>query len=113
MTDVQRPPYICVQQLPEHQETPAKGTLSQTLYADEQAKIVLFTFAAGEELSEHTASMPAVMHFVRGSGQVTVAGDVIAAGPGTWVHMQPHCRHSVRAKEPLVMLLTLFKTAGK
>jgi len=111
MTETQRPPYIWVRSLPEHQETPAKGTLSQTLHADEHAKIVLFTFAAGEELSEHTASMPAVMHFVRGSGQVTVAGDALDVGPGTWVHMQPHCRHSVRANEPLVMLLTLFKQA--
>jgi len=28
--------------------------------------VVVFGFAQGEELSEHTASMPAVLHFLQG-----------------------------------------------
>jgi len=37
---------------------PAKGILSRTLFNDEKLKVVLFGFAQGEELSEHTASIP-------------------------------------------------------
>ncbi|MBI5082492.1 MAG: cupin, partial [Chloroflexi bacterium] len=36
--------------------------VSRTIYNDDQVKAVLFTFAAGQELSEHTASMPAIIH---------------------------------------------------
>ena len=44
---------------------PDKGILSRTLFSDDRLKAVLFGFAQGEELSEHTASMPAVLHFLR------------------------------------------------
>lgn len=41
--------------------SPAEGILSRTLY-----KVIGFGFATGEELSEHTAQMPAVMYFLSG-----------------------------------------------
>jgi quercetin dioxygenase-like cupin family protein len=34
------------------------------LYNDDRLKAVAFGFAQGEELSEHTASMPAILHFL-------------------------------------------------
>jgi type I restriction enzyme M protein len=42
-----------------------KGILSRTLFSDDRLKAVAFGFAQGEELSEHTASMPGVLHFLR------------------------------------------------
>ena len=42
--------------------------------ADEKLKAVIFGFAAGEALSEHTASTAAVMHFLAGQADV-VLGD--------------------------------------
>ena len=47
-------------------QPPDKGILSRTLFSDDRLKVVLFGFAQGEELSEHTASMPAVLHFLQG-----------------------------------------------
>ena len=47
-------------------QPPDKGILSRTLYNEDRLKPVLFGFAQGEELSEHTASMPAVLHFPGG-----------------------------------------------
>ncbi|MEZ6083983.1 MAG: hypothetical protein R3E58_08585 [Phycisphaerae bacterium] len=49
-----------------------KDVLSRTIQNDENVKIVLFGFAAGEELSRHTASMPAIMHFLSGQADVTL-----------------------------------------
>lgn len=112
MTTSATPPYVHVPDLTHAQGVPAKGTLSRTLANDAQLKVVLFTFAAGEELSEHTASMPASMHFLAGAARVTIAGDHLAAGPGTWIHMAPHVPHSIRTDEPVVMLLTLYKIAA-
>jgi quercetin dioxygenase-like cupin family protein len=90
---------------------PDKGILSRTLFSDDRLKAVLFGFAQGEELSEHTASMPAVLHFLQGEAKVTLGDDTVEATPGTWVHMPTGRRHSIQAKTPVVMLLLLLKEA--
>lgn len=92
------------------QSIPADGILSRTIHDDGQVKAVVFAFAAGEELSEHTASMPAVIQIVSGDAKLTLGDDPVDAHSGTWVHMPPKLRHSVRALTPLVMLLLLLKT---
>jgi quercetin dioxygenase-like cupin family protein len=90
-------------------QPPDQGILSRTLFNDDRLKAVVFGFAQGEELSEHTASMPAVLHFLQGEAAVTLGDDTLETGPGTWVHMPKRMRHSVRAKAPVVMLLLLLK----
>jgi quercetin dioxygenase-like cupin family protein len=90
-------------------EPPEKGILSRTLFNDDRLKVVLFGFAQGEELSEHTASMPAVLHFLKGEAALTLGDDRHEAKPGAWVHMPSGLRHSIQAKTPMVMLLLLMK----
>jgi quercetin dioxygenase-like cupin family protein len=90
---------------------PADSIVSHTLHNDAQARVVLFGFAAGQELSEHTASQPAILHFLQGEARLTLADDVQEARAGTWVHMPPRLRHSVHAITPGGMLLVLLKTA--
>jgi quercetin dioxygenase-like cupin family protein len=91
---------------------PAKGILSQTLQEDEHVNIVLFGFAPGEKLSEHTASVPAMLYFVQGEATITLGEEISEATAGSWVYMQPKLVHSVVAKTPVVMLLTLIKGEG-
>jgi quercetin dioxygenase-like cupin family protein len=88
---------------------PDRGILSQTRFNDDRLKMTLFGFAAGEELSEHTASMSAVLHFLRGEARLTLGDDAVEAKPGTWVHMPRGMRHSIQARTPVVMLLLLLK----
>ena len=102
-------PYTLVAGLEQSIEIPQDGTLSRTLFQDERIKVVLFSFSAGQELSEHTASTPAIMHFLSGDSDVTVGPDSIAATAGTWIHMAPQLPHSIRTKTPVVMLLSLLK----
>ena len=90
-------------------QSPAKGILSRTLHNDDKVKVVLFAFAAGEELSEHTASMPAILHFLQGEAKVTLGADIVEARSDTWVHMPAGQRHGIQAKTPIVMLLLLLK----
>jgi quercetin dioxygenase-like cupin family protein len=90
-------------------EPPADGTLSRTLYVDDRLKVVLFGFAAGQELSEHTAATPAIMHFLRGDAEVTLGTAHIRAQSGSWIHMTPQLPHSIRTQSPTVMLLLLLK----
>jgi quercetin dioxygenase-like cupin family protein len=93
-------------------EPPTDGTLSRTLYVDDRLKVVLFGFAAGQELSEHTAATPAIMHFLRGDAEVTLGGTSVSAQSGSWIHMPPQLQHSIRAKSPTVMLLLLLKDSS-
>jgi quercetin dioxygenase-like cupin family protein len=104
-------PYTMQTKVAESIEAPADGTLSRTLYQDERSKIVLFSFSAGQELSEHTASTPAIMHFLSGESDVTLGPDQVTAAAGTWIHMTAQLPHSIRTRTPVTMLLTLLKSA--
>jgi quercetin dioxygenase-like cupin family protein len=90
-------------------QPPDKGTLSRTLFSDDRLKAVLFGFAQGEELSEHTASMPAVLHLLQGEAKLTLGDDTVGAKTGTWAHMPTGLRHSIQARTPVVTLLMLLK----
>src|SRR3972149_4190596 len=88
-------------------EIPTNGIISRTLYSDDKLKAILFGFDQGQELSEHTSIMPAIIHI--GEARLTLGDDPIEAKAGSWVHMSPQLRHSIYAKTPLVMLLILIK----
>ena len=88
---------------------PADGIISRTVFQDDRLKAVMFGFGAGQELSEHTASKPAVMHFLSGEADVTLGGEPIAATAGTWIQMAAGQVHGISARSPTVMLLLLFK----
>jgi quercetin dioxygenase-like cupin family protein len=90
-------------------EPSADSILSQTVYSDDTVKVTLFSFAMGQELSQHTASKPALLHVLRGSAVLGLGEDTLEAKAGTWVHMPAHLPHSVSAKTNLHFLLTLLK----
>ena len=92
-------------------DIPDKGILSHTVHNDSNVKIILFGFAPGQELTAHTAPMPATIQVLRGQAAMTLGGDSIEAGEGCIIHMQPNLAHGIVAKTPLLMLLTLIKAA--
>jgi quercetin dioxygenase-like cupin family protein len=87
---------------------PPDTTVSRTLVNQPQVHIIVFGFAPGQELSEHTSARTAILHFVRGTARLTLGGTEQEAGPGTIVHMEPHLPHSVFAETETVMLLTML-----
>ncbi len=91
-------------------DVPADSILSRTVYEDSHLKAILFGFAAGQELSEHTSTYTALLHFLRGEAHLTLGGDALEAAAGTWVRMEPRLPHSIVAKTPVVMLLLMLKT---
>lgn len=90
-------------------EIPEDGILSRTIHADDRARVVLFAFGEGQELTEHTASVPAQILFLKGDMRLTLGADESEAHPGTWVHMPAHLPHSLLARTPAVMVLTLLR----
>lgn len=87
---------------------PARGILSQTLSEEDGIELVLFAFAPGEQLSEHTSARPAIIHVLSGEADLTVDAEAHGAVAGTWVRMPANTKHSVLARTPLVMALYLL-----
>lgn len=90
-------------------EIPSDSILSRTVYSDEQVKVILFGFAAGQELSEHTSAKPAVIYILSGEARVKLGTDSFEATAGMWAHMPPNLPHSIQAKTPVSMLLMLLE----
>ena len=88
---------------------PAEGTLSKEVYKDDRIRVVLFAFDQGEELTKHTAALPAVVQVLSGNIRLTMGEDTVEVKPGDWAHMAANLPHSVEALVPSVMLLTLLR----
>ena len=94
--------------LEHEQEIPEDSILSQTIINKPATRVILFRFAPGQELSEHTAAKPALLHFLEGEATVTLGDEVLDAGKNTIIHMAAHLPHSIVAKTAVSMLLTLI-----
>ena len=102
-------PYTYILDLAKEAEPPVDGILSREIHKDDQIKAVVFGFGQGQELSEHTASKPAMLFFVQGEASVGLGDEVQEAQAGTWIDMPANLKHSIKAKTPVVMLMVLLK----
>lgn len=91
-------------------DIPADGILSRTILDNASVRFVLFYFAAGQELSEHTAAFPAVIQILSGQARLELGGDSKDAHAGSIAYMTPGLRHAVFAETPVMMLLQLLKS---
>ncbi len=87
----------------------AESIVSRVLYNDDHVNVTLFAFAEGQALSEHTASKPAIIQILRGTATIMLGADTLEVQPGAWIHMSAGLAHSITARTPLTMLLTLVK----
>ncbi|MFO1476012.1 MAG: cupin domain-containing protein [Verrucomicrobiota bacterium] len=87
------------------------GIASRTLLRTGSCRVVLFGFAEGQELSEHTSPSRALVQILSGECEFTLAGQSRLLKSGDLVHMPPHLPHAVKATQPFSMLLTLMKEA--
>ncbi|MEQ8818932.1 MAG: cupin domain-containing protein [Sumerlaeia bacterium] len=83
--------------------------LSQSLVQNPVVKAVRFVFAKGQELSEHTASVPALLHQVSGTSRWGLGEETTEAKPGDWAYLPANLKHSLVASEDCVILLLLLK----
>lgn len=84
------------------------STVSKTLLRAEGVNVVLFSFAAGEELSEHTAAMPVLVETLEGELEITADGKNITLLPGGLVHFTTRLPHAVKAIKPSKMVLYMM-----
>ena len=90
-------------------QIPSQGILSRTIHNDNLFKAIIFGFDKGQELSEHTASMPAIINILKGEARIKLGSEAFESKEGAWIRMDPGLTDSVYAKTQLIMLLILLK----
>lgn len=87
------------------------AVISKTLLKKETGNITLFSFDAGQGLSEHTSPFDAVVQVVEGEGAFIIDGDLKTVKEGEMIIMPANIPHDVQAAEqPFKMLLTMIRS---
>jgi quercetin dioxygenase-like cupin family protein len=85
------------------------GIVSRTLLRTENSRVVLFGFAEGQELTEHTSTQHALVQILSGECEFSLAGKPHLMKADDLLYMPPNLPHAVKATKPFSMLLTLSK----
>ena len=87
----------------------ANGIVSRTLLRTANSRTVLFGFAEGQELTEHTSTQHALVQILSGECEFSLDGQPHRLKAGDLVYMPPNLAHGVHATTQFSMLLTLTK----
>lgn len=93
-------------------EIQTDSIVSRAIIKNDHMDVILFGFAPGESLSEHTSARPAMLHFLSGEATLTLGTETHTAVPGTAAAMPPHLPHSITAHSQTTMLLIMMKSTG-
>lgn len=87
------------------------GIVSRTLLRTPGARMVLFGFSPGQELTEHTSTQHATIEILSGECEFQLSGNTHQLKAGDFLYMPPGAPHAVKATQQFSMLLTLLKPA--
>jgi quercetin dioxygenase-like cupin family protein len=85
------------------------GIVSRTLLRTPNGRVVLFGFAEGQELTEHTSTQQALIQILSGECEFFLSGKPHLMKAGDLLYMPPNLPHAVKATKQFSMLLTLMK----
>jgi quercetin dioxygenase-like cupin family protein len=85
------------------------GIVSRTLLRTANSRVVLFGFAEGQELTEHTSTQHALVQMLSGECEFSLAGQPHPLKAGDLLYMPPNLPHAAKATTKFSMLLTLTK----
>ncbi len=94
-------------------EVASGSTVSRTVLKAEGARVVLFSFDEGQELTEHTAAVPILLQVLDGRLRVGADGEHVELSPGGLVHIGSRVPHEILALEPSRMALTMLDPRSK
>lgn len=84
------------------------------LHDHDDARVVLFRFAPGQEVATHTSSSSVTLAIVSGAGYVSGADGERAVAAGEFVAYAPDEPHAMRAgTEELLLLATIAPRPGR
>jgi len=110
MTDVQNTASGIAFDLMTHVEYGTDAVVSKTLLKKEVGTITLFSFDAGQGLSEHTAPFDAVVQILDGEAEITIGGNPQTVRAGEMLIMPANIPHALQAVKRFKMLLTMIRS---
>jgi quercetin dioxygenase-like cupin family protein len=88
-----------------------KGSVvSRTLIDKPAGTLTLFSFDAGQGLSEHKAPFDALVLVLDGEAEITISGRPLRAKQGEMVIMPANEPHALKAARRFKMLLVMIKS---
>ncbi|AOY60274.1 MULTISPECIES: cupin domain-containing protein [Desulfococcus] len=86
------------------------SVVSKTLLKKNAGNITLFSFDAGQGLSEHTAPFDAVVYILDGEGEITIGGKKFDVAAGESLIMPANVPHALHAGKRFKMLLIMIRS---
>ena len=85
------------------------SVVSKTLIDKKIGTVTMFSFDAGQGLSEHTAPFDAFVQVVDGEAEVTINGQPQTVAAGQMIIMPANIPHELKAIKPFKMLLVMIR----
>lgn len=85
------------------------SVVSKTLIDKKIGTVTMFSFGAGQGLSEHTAPFDAFVQVVDGEAEVIIDGKPQTVTAGQIIIMPANIPHELKAVKPFKMLLVMIR----
>ena len=89
------------------------GVGSKELIHNDSGSVTLFSFDEGQGLSEHIAPFDAFIQVIDGEMELTVEGTAHDIKAGESFIIPSGARHSVAARKPFKMIITMIRDRAK
>lgn len=86
------------------------AVVSKTLIDKKVGTVTLFSFDAGQGLSEHTVPYDAFVQIVDGEAEVTIEHEARTVTAGQFIIMPAHRPHALKAVKRFKMLLVMIRS---
>jgi len=86
------------------------SVVSREIMKGKTGTVSLFSFDAGEGLSEHTAPFDALVFILDGKAEITISDKPMVLSKGEAVVMPANQPHALKAVERFKMLLIMIKS---
>ena len=85
------------------------SVVSKTLIDKKIGTVTMFSFGAGQGLSEHTVPYDAFVQVVDGEAEVVIDGKAQTVTAGQMIIMPANIPHELKAVKPFKMLLVMIR----
>ena len=85
------------------------SVVSKTLVDKKAGTMTLFSFDAGQGLSEHTAPYDAAVQIIEGEAEIIIGGHTSHVTTGQMIIMPANISHELKAIKKFKMLLTMIR----
>ena len=83
---------------------------SKVIFENPNGNVTLFALDAGQQLSDHTAPYDVFLQVLDGSADIILSGELYSCKEHDTLFMKANAVHSVSAREPFKMMLTMIKS---